>query len=80
MLLCSVLVLVLLSTLIVPASAAYPVGTVNSWYSDASNVGYAKVGGSYAVSSQSNDARSHKTFSILLPMRELSGILCCQFQ
>ena len=62
MLLCNVLVLVLLSTLIVPASAAYPVGTVNSWYSDASNVGYAKVGGSYAVSSQSNDASFTQNF------------------
>lgn len=62
MLLCGILVLVLLSTLIVPASAAYQIGTVNSWYSNTNYVGYAKVGGSYAVSSQSSDASFTQNF------------------
>lgn len=62
MLLCSVLVLVLLSTIIVPASAAYSVGNVYAWYSDTNSVGYAKVGGSYAVSSQSNNAGFTRDF------------------
>ncbi len=64
MLLCGILMLVLLSTLIIPLNTGYAAGTVNAWYSDADIVGYAKykTGGAYAVSSKSSDTNFTQTF------------------